>query len=113
MQPTTRVAAASNQETRFAIPAGGAKTMLVWINVYENSSGAAATVTIYGASDLNLNDNLTSNSFWRNLGTIAIGAGASGAFSATISNPPPYLRWGISGLNNNIAFEIIAEMWDT
>lgn len=112
VQPTVRVAAATTVETRYAFVTGGAKTITFTVNVYENGSNQAPKIEMYGASSLNLDDDILSNSFWINVLTVNLTALGTGAFSATLTNPPLYLRWSITGVNANVAFEIVADMWD-
>ena len=111
LQPTIEVAVATTQENRFAIPAGGAKSGLVWVNIPKN--GATATIDILGASSLTLLD-VGSNSFWKLVGTMTPGASATGAFNVAITTVPDFLKWKCTGtFTQAIQFEIIVYLYDT
>ncbi len=116
LQPPIEVTAATTQEVRFAIPSTGAKSALFWVNVHKNTmTGGSASIDLIGASSLNLLDTGTSSSFWKTvLGSpISVGFGAVGAFSATTTTVPDFLRWKVTGNNNIVQFEIIAYLYDT
>ena len=113
LQPSLSVSAATTQEPRYASKTGGAMSGVAFVNVFSNSSTSSTTVTLYTATANDLDP--TTGTFWKSVGSVAIGAGSTGAFTIEISERTlaDFLRWGISGLNNTVSFAIVAYLYDT
>src|SRR5437667_343500 len=103
LQPIfTALTSTTGQEVRFAVPTGGAKSGLAWINVTANASTATVTFKIVGASERNL----ATAGFWLQSGSTTIAASTTGAVQAVLTNLPDFLRWTISGqATGNVDFE--------
>jgi hypothetical protein len=115
LQPMIKVGpTTAEQEVRFALPSMGAKNVLAWANVTQNSSTTNPSLKIFGATSLDLPADLATNPFWLSQQTITITQSATGSFTGTLSTPPPYLRWQMSNMTTGtVTFEIVLIGFDT
>jgi hypothetical protein len=115
IQPTLKVSANQDQEVRFAVASGGAKTILPWANVVQNaSSGTNPLIKLIGSPSQDYPPDGASG-FWKDMGStinVTVGSGTGAYVGSAISMPPPFLRWTVSQLTGNFTFELLLLCWD-
>ena len=116
LQPTYTLAAAAQQEARFAKPVGHGKTGVAIVNVYRKASTGTVTFQIETASQKAVRAD-TTNPFWVNCyssGTsVLTGAAANGiAVKFKIADLGEFIRWNVN-TPESIDFDITVYLSDT